>query len=180
MHLTGHKSKFIKTRAFSTLSTLSTYCSSSEEVKLIIENDLKMPAQRTSKEYYEFIRARIDEGLDKFRSQYNSNEVEESNQGLFWLLRIAKEPTEDILSEAADKMYEFIVHNQKDKDQLNETFFISVFQTLKHAQDKNILFKVLKVIKHYIHFASPFQKEVISPDTILWLLKILKKHEQDY
>ena len=44
MHLTGHKSKFIKTRAFSTLSTLSTYCSSSEEVKLIIENDLKMPA----------------------------------------------------------------------------------------------------------------------------------------
>jgi hypothetical protein len=44
MHLTGHNSKFIKTRAFSTLSTLSTYCSSSEEVKLIIENDLKMPA----------------------------------------------------------------------------------------------------------------------------------------
>ena len=43
MHLTGHKSKFIKTRAFSTLSTLSTYCSSSEDVKSMIENDLKQP-----------------------------------------------------------------------------------------------------------------------------------------
>jgi hypothetical protein len=43
MHLTGHKSKFIKTRAFSTLSTLSTYCSSSEDVKQVIENDLKIP-----------------------------------------------------------------------------------------------------------------------------------------
>ncbi len=32
MHLTGHSSKFIKTRAFSTLSTLSSICSSSEEV----------------------------------------------------------------------------------------------------------------------------------------------------
>ncbi len=38
---------------------------------------------------------------------------------------------------------------------------------------------MLKVIKHYIHCSSPLQKEVISPDTILWLLKILKKHDED-
>ena len=48
MHLTGNKSKYIKTRAFSTLSTLSTYCSSSEDVKVVIENDLKLPGSASS------------------------------------------------------------------------------------------------------------------------------------
>ena len=60
MHLTGHSSKFIKTRAFSTLSTLSSICSSSEEVKLMIENDLKLPDRKTSKEYYGFIMNRME------------------------------------------------------------------------------------------------------------------------
>jgi hypothetical protein len=36
MHLTCSTSKFIRTRAFSTLSTLSTYCASSESVMLQI------------------------------------------------------------------------------------------------------------------------------------------------
>jgi hypothetical protein len=78
-------------------------------------------------------------------------------------------------------MHEFITNiNLKTKnEQLNETFYIYVFQTLKHALDNKILFKVIKVIKHYIHCSSPLQKEVISPDTILWLLKILKKHDED-
>jgi len=60
MHLTGHSSKFIKTRAFSTLSTLSSICSSSEEVKTMIENDLKLPDRKTSKEYYGFIMDRME------------------------------------------------------------------------------------------------------------------------
>ena len=47
MHLTGHSSKFIKTRSFSTLSTLSTFCSS-EEVKQMIENDLRLPPKLVS------------------------------------------------------------------------------------------------------------------------------------
>ena len=34
MHLTCSTSKFIRTRAFSTLSTLSTYCASAEKVML--------------------------------------------------------------------------------------------------------------------------------------------------
>ena len=69
-------------------------------------------------------------------------------------------------------MFEFITNhkNVTPEDHLNETFFIYVFQTLKHARDNKILFKVLKVIKHYIHYYSQLQKEVISPDTILWLL----------
>jgi hypothetical protein len=32
---------------------------------------------------------------------------------------------------------------------------------------------VLKVIKYYIRYASPLQREVINPDTILWLLEIV-------
>jgi len=60
MHLTGHNSKFIKTRAFSTLSTLSSICSSSEEVKTMIENDLKLPDKKTSKEYYDYIKNRME------------------------------------------------------------------------------------------------------------------------
>ena len=38
-----------------------------------------------------------------------------------------------------------------DYEDLNETFYIYIFQTLKHACDNNILLKVLKVIKTYIH-----------------------------
>jgi hypothetical protein len=60
MHLTGHSSKFIKTRAFSTLSTLSSICSSDEEVKTMIESDLKLPEKKTSKEYYEYIKNRME------------------------------------------------------------------------------------------------------------------------
>ena len=48
---------------------------------------------------------------------------------MFWLLRIAKEPSSEIINEAAEKMYEFITNiNLKTKnEQLNETFYIYVF-----------------------------------------------------
>jgi hypothetical protein len=72
MHLTGHSSKFIKTRSFSTLSTLSTFCSS-EEVKDMIENDLRLPPKLVSNQYYEFIMGRMRENMEKFRAKYESN-----------------------------------------------------------------------------------------------------------
>lgn len=49
MHLTSSTSKFIKTRAFSTLSTLSTYSASSETVKKQIERDIELPFGKTSR-----------------------------------------------------------------------------------------------------------------------------------
>jgi hypothetical protein len=130
MHLTGHSSKFIKTRAFSTLSTLSSICSSSEEVKTMIENDLRLPDKKASKEYYGFIMNRMATNLQKFRAKYvTQDKLEEEYAGLFWLLRIAKEPSTEIINEAAEKMYEFITNiNLKTKnEQLNETFYIYVF-----------------------------------------------------
>ena len=142
MHLTGHSSKFIKTRAFSTLSTLSSICSSSEEVKTMIENDLKLPDRKASKEYYGYILNRMEQNFQKFRSKYErSDKIEDDYAGLFWLLRIAKEPSSEIINEAADKMYEFIsnINLNTKNEELNETFYIYVFQILKHARDDKIL-----------------------------------------
>ena len=142
MHLTGHSSKFIKTRAFSTLSTLSSICSSSEEVKTMIENDLKLPDRKASKEYYGYIMNRMEQNFQKFRSKYErSDKIEDDYAGLFWLLRIAKEPSSEIINEAADKMYEFIsnINLNTKNEELNETFYIYVFQILKHARDDKIL-----------------------------------------
>ncbi len=55
--------------------------------------------------------------------------IEEEYAGLFWLMRIAKEPSAEIINEAAEKMYEFITNiNLKTKnEELNETFYIYVF-----------------------------------------------------
>mmetsp|Transcript_9043 Transcript_9043/g.8508 ORF Transcript_9043/g.8508 Transcript_9043/m.8508 type:complete len:167 (-) Transcript_9043:424-924(-) len=49
MYLTGSSSKFIRTRAFSTLSTLSTYASDSQNVMEQIMTDIRMPKRLISK-----------------------------------------------------------------------------------------------------------------------------------
>ena len=48
-----------------------------------------------------------------------------------------------------------------------------------HANDHNTLLKVLKVIKFYIRYESPLQKEVINPETIIWLLNVLEQQKDD-
>ncbi len=72
------------------------------------------------------------------------------------MLRIAKDPTVEVIVEASKEMYEFLFEKKEnEKDLLNETFFIYVFHALKHTRDQGILLKVLKVIKYYIRYASP-------------------------
>ena len=66
MHLTGSSSMFIRTRAFSTLSTLSTYCSSSKNVMDQIHRDLRIPSNINSRKYYEFIMARLNKEVVTF------------------------------------------------------------------------------------------------------------------
>ncbi len=88
--------------------------------------------------------------------------IADDYDGLYWLLRIAKDPTSEVLHEAAEHMFDFIRNQKKDhlkteRDSLNEIFYISVFQTLMHAEDHDILLKVLKVIKFYIRYVSPLQ-----------------------
>lgn len=48
-----------------------------------------------------------------------------------------------------------------------------------HAENHEILLKVLKVIKFYIRYKSPLQPQVIHPDTILWLLQVLEEQRND-
>jgi len=57
----------------------------------------------------------------------------------------------------------------------NENYFIKVFMALKHTRDPKILKKLLRVIKFYINQDdSQFQKEIINPHTILWMLEIME------
>ena len=66
MILTKSDSKFIRTRAFSTLSTLSTYASSNEDVLSRIVDDMKMPKGQSNKEYLDFITQRLNKQKEEF------------------------------------------------------------------------------------------------------------------
>ena len=59
-----------------------------------------------------------------------------------------------------------------------------MFKALKHSSDPKILIKLLKVIKFYINLdQSQIQLQIISPDTILWMLGIIEvqhKNNQKY
>ena len=76
MHLTGSASVFIRTRAFSTLSTLSTYCSDSKNVMDQILRDIKLPSNSLSKQYYDFIMKRLHKGVDTFTVQNLTSNIE--------------------------------------------------------------------------------------------------------
>ena len=98
MHLTGSDSMFIRTRAFSTLSTLSTYCSTYPSVMDQIVRDIKLPPNSVSRQYYAFIMERLKQGVTKFTQEYLTPGIEEEYAGLFCLLRIAKEPSMEVRS----------------------------------------------------------------------------------
>ena len=76
MHLTGSASVFIRTRAFSTLSTLSTYCSDSKNVMDQILRDIKLPSNSLSKQYYDFIMKSLHKGVDTFTSYNLTSNIE--------------------------------------------------------------------------------------------------------
>ena len=126
----------------------------------MIENDLRLPEKSSSQQnYYEFIIDRMSKGFESFKNQYSYQDliIETKYSGLIWMLRIAKEPTNEIINEAASEMHDFLTNNKNNlhEEQLNEIFYIYVFQTLKRTKDYKILEKVLKVIKHYIENDSP-------------------------
>lgn len=124
--------------------------------------------------------ARLQAGVTSFTKNYLTKDIEQEYAGLFCLLRIAKDPTHEVVRDAAEKIFEFIfLKKESERDPLNETFFIYVFHALKHTQDHEILLTVLKVIRYYITYNSPLQSEVINPDIILWLLEILEEHKDD-
>jgi len=93
MILTKSNSMFIRTRAFSTLSTLSTYASSNEQVLSRIVDDMQMEEGQTSAQYLEFISKRLKNQKDRFREKYYEEGIDKKYDGLFSLISIAKEPS---------------------------------------------------------------------------------------
>lgn len=61
MYLSGSDSDFIRTRAFSTLGSLSKYSSECKSVKQQIYRDIKIPSNLTSKDYLDFVTERLTE-----------------------------------------------------------------------------------------------------------------------
>ena len=59
MYLSGNDSKFIRTTAFSTLSSLSKYSSQCRSVMTQIERDIEIPPDKTSKDNLDFLRNRL-------------------------------------------------------------------------------------------------------------------------
>ena len=59
MYLSGNDSKFIRTTAFSTLSSLSKYSSQCKSVMAQIQRDIEIPEDLTSKNYLGFVRERL-------------------------------------------------------------------------------------------------------------------------
>jgi hypothetical protein len=87
MVLTGSDSRQVRTRAFSTLSTLSTYASQHTEIMKQIDYDIKLPTNVPSSQYLEFIRERLADDLKNFREQYKSVVSPEKDfAGLYCLL----------------------------------------------------------------------------------------------
>lgn len=62
---------------------------------------------------------------------------------------------------------------------LNEKFFMFVFKALLYTKNRRILYQLLDVINFYIKHETPYQKEVIDPSIILWMLQILDNHRHD-
>ena len=177
MYLSGNDSKFIRTTAFSTLSSLSKYSSNCPSVMAQITRDIEIPDNMTSKEYLTFIRERLQQQKDLFYDKIK-DEIKFKFTGLYSLLRLAQEPTEVEIEDACNMFIDFI---KKPYDPLdsniveNEEYFIKVFASLKHSKNPKILRKLLKVIQFYIdQDDSKCQKEIINPHTILWMLEIME------
>ena len=107
MYLTGQESLEVRTRAFSTLSSLSTYASQHEYVMAQIQHDIKMAPDTTSKSYFQFIEGRLAQSQQAFREKYETENIERDYAGLYCLLRLAQEPDEAGTEEAARLLRQF-------------------------------------------------------------------------
>jgi len=178
MYLSGNDSKFIRTTAFSTLSSLSKYSSQCPSVMAQIARDIEIQEHLTSKDYLGFLGERLAAQKALFDEQLKNAAMETWFSGLYSLLRLAQEPHEEEIADATDKYIAFIEQPYDSVDArhlANENYFIKVFQALKHTKNPTILRKLLLVIKFYIYQDdSPCQSEIISPHTILWMLEIME------
>lgn len=137
MILTKSDSKFIRTRAFSTLSTLSTYASTNEDVLSRIVDDMKMPAGQNNKEYLSFITERLHKQREEFEEKYYLEDIESKYSGLYSLIMLAKEPSDTLFTECSKSLMNVVKAQNLDK--LNEIYFLNVFSALKNSTVVSVL-----------------------------------------
>lgn len=177
MYTSGNDSIFIRTTAFSTLSSLSKYSSQCKSVMAQIQRDIKLPANLGSKNYFSFLKERLTAQQNSFFKEFSKDNIEKEFSGLQALLRLGQVPNDVEIEDATNKYIDFINSNYDPSNELhvrNERYFIKVFEALRHSTNPSILKKLLKVIKFYIdQDDSKCQKDIIKPDTILWMLEIM-------
>ena len=162
MYLSGNESVFIRATAFSTLSNLSKYSSQCPSVMAQIKRDVEIPDELTSKEYFKFLKQRLEAQLVAFQKLKSKKKVENLFSGLYCLLRLGQEPSYLEINEAANRYIDFIKQPYNSENSTlvtNEGYFIKVFTALKHSKDPSILEKLLQVCNFYIdRDDSLFQK----------------------
>lgn len=145
MILTKSASNFIRTRAFSTLSTLSTYASSNEQVLSRINLDLEMKKGQPSAQYLDFISKRLEQQKRDFSEKYFEEGIEEKYNGLFSLISIAKDPSSNLFISCSEKMK--ALTNFKDEESLNQIYFLNVFSALKNSTEEQVLQNIITTLK---------------------------------
>ena len=174
MILTKSDSKFIRTRAFSTLSTLSTYASANQDVLERISEDMKMGKGQSSREYLSFITQRLEDQRKIYTEKYYKEDIEEKYSGLFSLVSIAKEPSNSLFSTISERLKSLVC--SAEFDQLNEIYFLNVFSALQNSTVESVLQDLIKTVQAYIKPNEKFNTfEVINANSVLWLLKIIVK-----
>ena len=127
---------FIRTRAFSTLSTLSTYASSNEQVLSRIVDDMQMEEGQTSAQYLEFISKRLKNQKDRFREKYYEEGIDKKYDGLFSLISIAKEPSIHLFKYWSKR---WMALTDEREMKLNQIYFLYVFSALTNSKEEEVL-----------------------------------------
>ena len=137
----------------------------------------------TSKNYHEVMINRLEKVHQTFFKKYKNVKNEDDYLGLYSLLRLANSPTDDIIRESIDNYLQFIQKEYDVEDKINlknEKYFQKVFNSLLNTKNHEILTKMLKVIEFYINLdESPYQLDIIKPDTILWMLEIMENQRNN-
>jgi len=109
-----------------------------------ISRDIKQ--LKSDQHYLELIKEHLSNTQKEFVAHYAQMEgsAESEYSGLFCLLQIAKEPTQQAIERASKCLL------QGSSKLINEVYAVAVFNALKYSRAEGILFNLLKFIKFYI------------------------------
>jgi hypothetical protein len=103
-----------------------------------ISRDIKVPASIMGKDYLGFIQNRLEKEEETFRKKIYSADIETKYSGLYSLLRLSQDTSNEEIESAIDKYIEFIKlpYDPTDEEHVrNEGFFVKVFIALKNSDD---------------------------------------------